>query len=263
MLKKNGRVERGRLAMRRRVEPWPIGRSKRRPRVPAGTRIYAIGDIHGRVDLLRSLLTRIDDDLKSNPIEQPMQVFLGDYIDRGPASREVLNVLIAREQIHKTVFLKGNHETLALDFLDNPVIFDDWRRWGGLETLISYGIAPSGIIGPEECKKLADALREAMPSEHKTFLANLTSSYICGDFFFTHAGVRPRVKLASQDENDLIWIRDEFLNSEVDFGKIIVHGHTPVREPDVRANRINIDTGAYVTGKLTCLIIEDDNLFFI
>jgi calcineurin-like phosphoesterase family protein len=234
-----------------------------RPRVPAGTRIYAVGDIHGRADLLKSLLARIDSDLESNPIEQPIQVFLGDYIDRGPASREVLNQLIARTQTHKTVCLKGNHETFALEFLDSPAIFDDWRRWGGIETLISYGVAPAGIIGAEECEKLASALKEAMPSEHRAFLARLSLSYACGDFFFVHAGVRPRVKLDSQDEHDLIWIRDEFINSEFNFGKIIVHGHTPVREPDVRPNRINIDTGAYVTGKLTCLIIEDENLFFI
>jgi serine/threonine protein phosphatase 1 len=249
--------------MRRRVEPWPVGRSKTRPRVPPGTRIYAVGDIHGRVDLLNALLARIDKDLQDNPVAQSIHVFLGDYIDRGPRSREVLNRLIARTQTHKTICLKGNHEVFALEFLENAAILEDWRRWGGLETLMSYGVAPSGMIGPEERERLAIALKEAMPSEHTIFLSDLILSYTCGDFFFAHAGVRPRVKLEAQKEYDLIWIRDEFLNSESNFGKIVVHGHTPVREPDVRANRINIDTGAYVTGKLTCLVIEDENLFFI
>lgn len=249
--------------MRRRVEPWPVGKSKTRPGVPAGTRIYAVGDIHGRIDLLNALLARIDKDLRDNPVAQSIHVFLGDYIDRGPGSRDVLNRLIARTQTHKTICLKGNHEIFALEFLENAAILEDWRRWGGLETLMSYGVAPTGMIGPEERERLATALKAAMPPKHKIFLSDLILSYTCGDFFFAHAGVRPRVKLEAQNEYDLIWIRDEFLNSESSFGKIVVHGHTPVREPDVRANRINIDTGAYVTGKLTCLIIEGENLFFI
>jgi serine/threonine protein phosphatase 1 len=249
--------------MRQKVEQrLGSGRSSR-PRVPEGTRIYAVGDIHGRGDLLNAVLQRIDADQATHPCDRAIHVFLGDYLDRGPASRDVINRLIERSQNHETICLKGNHETFALAFLEDPATFDDWRRWGGLETLISYGLVPGGIMGAEKREELAAALRQAMPPEHKSFLSNLLLSYACGDFFFVHAGVRPRVKLASQEEYDLIWIRDEFLSSEADFGKIVVHGHTPVREPDVRANRINIDTGAYVTGRLTCLVIDGEDLFFI
>jgi serine/threonine protein phosphatase 1 len=250
--------------MRRRVDTWPVGRNRKKtPRVPAGTRIYAVGDIHGCVGLLDPLLARIDADLAANPIERPIQVFLGDYLDRGPASREVLDRLIELVETHNAVCLKGNHEAFALEFLENPGNFDDWRRWGGLETLISYGLVPSGIVGQEKRKELANALKQAMPRSHQEFLAKLPLTYDCGDFFFVHAGVRPGVRLAAQQEHDLIWIRDEFLSSEADFGKVIVHGHTPVQAPDFQRNRINIDTGAYVTGRLTCLVIEDESLFLI
>ena len=249
--------------MRQKVEQrLGSGRSSR-PRVPEGTRIYAVGDIHGRADLLSGLLQRIDADQTSHPCDRAIHVFLGDYLDRGPASRDVINRLIEYGQTHETICLKGNHETFALAFLEDPSTFDDWRRWGGLETLISYGLVPGGILGAEKREELAAALRQAMPPEHKLFLSTLLLSYACGDFFFVHAGVRPRVKLASQEEYDLLWIRDEFLSSDADFGKIVVHGHSPIREPDVRANRINIDTGAFATGRLTCLVIDGEDLYFI
>jgi serine/threonine protein phosphatase 1 len=240
-----------------------LSAGKQHPSVPAGTRIYAIGDVHGRADLLISLFERIDADLIADPIERPIQVFLGDYIDRGPASREVIERLIARKASHETVCLKGNHETFALEFLDDPGVLEDWRRWGGLETLLSYGVVSPGFSGLTDLDRLCTALNRAMPAEHVGFLANLETTYECGDYFFVHAGVRPGVKLWSQREQDLIWIREEFLSAEADFGKVIVHGHTPVREPEIRPNRINIDTGAYITGNLTCLVIEGEKLFFI
>ena len=238
-------------------------KEKLRPRVPEGVRIYAIGDIHGRADLLERMLNRIDADLASNPVRIGIQVFLGDYIDRGPASREVLDRLVARNGSCRSVFLKGNHESYLTGFLTNPPILEDWHRYGGLETLMSYGITPSINANAATQAQLAAALDQALPESHRQFIGKLKSSFTCGDFFFVHAGVRPGIPLTKQREEDLLWIRQDFLLYEEDFSKIVVHGHTPVPQPDVRPNRINIDTGAFATGQLTCLILEDDKVDFI
>jgi serine/threonine protein phosphatase 1 len=226
-------------------------------------RIYAIGDIHGRADLLEKMLDRIDAHLASKLVRNPIQVFLGDYIDRGPASREVLELLVARDRSFRSVFLKGNHERYLTEFLGNPSILEDWQRLGGLETLISYGVKPTLNADAATQIQLAAALDQALPQSHRQFLGNLESSFTCGDFFFVHAGVRPGVPLNKQREEDLLWIRQDFLLYEEDFSKIIVHGHTPVIEPEVHPNRINIDTGAYATGQLTCLVLEGDKKDFI
>jgi serine/threonine protein phosphatase 1 len=238
-------------------------RKKQRPRVPDGVRIYAIGDIHGRADLLDDMFKRIDANLASNPTLHGIEVFLGDYIDRGPASREVLDRLVARKRTNRTVFLKGNHETYITEFVTNPLLLEDWQRLGGLETLMSYGIKPSINASAAEQARLAAAFDQALPQSHRRFVGDLKSSFTCGDFYFVHAGVRPGIPLAKQREEDLLWIRSEFLNCEDDFGKIIVHGHTPVLRPDFRPNRINIDTGAYATGRLTCLILENDEMHLV
>jgi serine/threonine protein phosphatase 1 len=231
-----------------------------RPALPAGLRIYAIGDLHGRADLLDSLLSRIDTDLVHRPVNSAIEVYVGDYIDRGPGSCQVLDRLIARSQQRKVVCLKGNHEIFLSQFLANPATLQGWRQYGGLETLVSYGLRPSLNPDAAEQIEIARALRSAIPNLHLQFLDHLSPSASCGDFFFVHAGVKPRVPLAEQREEDLLWIREEFLLYEDDFEKIIVHGHTPVSEPDFRPNRINIDTGAYATGKLTCLRIEADEI---
>jgi diadenosine tetraphosphatase ApaH/serine/threonine PP2A family protein phosphatase len=233
-------------------------RKKARPRVPAGFRVYAVGDIHGRADLLEVLLGRIDADLMKNPIPRSIQVFLGDYIDRGPESRQVLDQLVARKTAHQTVFLRGNHEALLTEFILNPTILKDWQRLGGLETLMSYGIVPLLNPSPAGRIELAAALDQALTETHRQFLSDLELSFTFGDYFFVHAGVRPGIPLAKQREEDLLWIRQDFLHYENDFSKIIIHGHTPVPQPEMRANRINIDTGAYATGQLTCLVLEDD-----
>jgi serine/threonine protein phosphatase 1 len=238
-------------------------RKRPRPRVPVGVRIYAIGDIHGRADLLAQVLNRIDTDLAKRPVSRGIEVFLGDYIDRGPASREVLDQLAMRKPPHQSVFLKGNHETYIVDVVANPSLLDDWQRFGGFETLMSYGITPSLNTDAATQMQLAVAFGKVLPESHRRFLVNLRSSYTCGDFFFTHAGVRPGIPLDEQRDEDLLWIRDDFLFCEEDFSKIVVHGHSPVRAPDIRSNRINIDTGAYATGQLTCLILEDDRIDFI
>ena len=231
--------------------------------MPDGIRIYAIGDIHGRADLLDQVLARIDAHLAAHPAVRPVEVFLGDYIDRGPASREVLDRLIARSLVRETVCLRGNHETFVVDFLNDPTILSEWRNYGGLETLLSYGLVPSVKADPADHAKLAAAFGLAFPESHRRFLSNLKSSFTCGDFFFVHAGVRPGIPLKRQRDEDLLWIREDFLLCEEDFSKIVVHGHTPVRQPDIRPNRINIDTGAYATGCLTCLKLEDNRIDFI
>jgi serine/threonine protein phosphatase 1 len=238
-------------------------RKKRKPRLPDGVRVYAIGDVHGRADLLQSLLRVIDADLARSPAKRAIQVFLGDYVDRGPDSRAVLDLLIDRSRTHEIICLKGNHEVFLLEVLKEPARLQEWRHFGGLLTLLSYGITPTMNPTAEEQVELIEGLTRAIPAEHLKFLQQLPSSFTCGDFFFVHAGVKPGIPLERQQEQDLLWIREEFLNSEAGFGKYVVHGHTPVKTPDIRPNRINIDTGAYATGNLTLLTIQGDSLLAI
>lgn len=234
-----------------------------RARVPEGTRIYAVGDIHGRLDLLDEVLARVDADMAMHPASNAINVFLGDYIDRGPDSKRVLERLISCCVAQPTVCLMGNHEAYLREFLNNPDILSIWRHYGGLNTLLSYGLAPTRKTDAQEHQKLASDLNRLLPTSHREFLSSLKQYFICGDFFFVHAGIRPGVCLTKQSEDDLLWIREEFLLCEDSFGKMVVHGHTPVLEPDVRPNRINIDTGAYATGRLTCLVLESDEVRFI
>jgi serine/threonine protein phosphatase 1 len=238
-------------------------RTAKPPGLPAGVRIYAFGDIHGRADLLEKMFAVIDVDVSRNPVERPIEVYLGDYIDRGPYSCETLKLLIERSQTREMVCLKGNHEAYCLEVLRDPAKVDDWRQIGGLQTLLSYGVQPSLNPTAAEQVRLIKELKAAMPRDHVRFLQGLKSSFSCGDFFFVHAGVKPGIPLDEQQEHDLLWIRDEFLDSEEDFGKFIVHGHTPVRAPDIRANRANIDTGAYATGNLTLLTIQGSSMLAV
>ncbi len=242
---------------------WKSLRARASPQLPEGLRIYAVGDIHGRADLLKQLFSRVDEDLKRHPIAETIHIFLGDYIDRGQNSAAVLDLVIERARTHRTSCLKGNHEVFLSEFLENPAVFKHWARNGGLPTLASYGLTPTIDADPKEQAKLSASLCNAIPKGHSQFLAGLTLSFTCGDFFFVHAGVRPGTPLSSQREDDLLWIREDFLLHDEPFEKIIVHGHTPVLEPDVRNNRINIDTGAYATGRLTCLKLERDSIEFV
>ena len=233
------------------------------PRLPDGIRIYAIGDIHGRSDLLKQMFTVIDADVARNPINRPIEVFLGDYIDRGPDSAQTLDLLIERSLSRETVFLKGNHEAFFLEVLRDPTKLEDWPKFGGLQTLMSYGIQPTLNPDASEQADLINALSSVIGRDHLNFLRGLKPSYVCGDFFFVHAGVRPGIPLDEQQETDLLWIRNEFLDSDENFGKFIVHGHTAVKQPDIRPNRINIDTGAYATGNLTLLTIQGTSMLAI
>jgi serine/threonine protein phosphatase 1 len=242
---------------------WNSGSSHNKrvaARLPDGLRIYAIGDIHGCADLLEALLLQIDVDCKLYPPVRPIVVFLGDYIDRGPASRDVLDLLLGYQQTKETVFLKGNHETFVHRFLSEPAVLSEWRLCGGLETLVSYGLTPSIDPDIREQNQLAEKLAKYMPERHLQFLESLDLSFNCGDFLFVHAGIRPGVPIRRQREEDLLWIREEFLSCEQRFEKFVVHGHTPVRTPDIRSNRINIDTGAFATGRLTCIVIEGSSI---
>ncbi len=236
---------------------------RQRPSLPAGLRIYAVGDIHGRLDLLNELLAQINSDIGLRPTARPVYVFLGDYIDRGPSSRETIDRLIEHGATHESVFLKGNHELIAIKCLSDRGLFDQWLRLGGLETLVSYGVPAETLANGKQIAELQSAFHSALPQTHFRFFRDLQNSFACGDFFFAHAGVKPNVELSRQKENDLLWIRGEFLSSKDDFGKIVVHGHTPTREIEVRPNRINIDTGAFATGRLTCLAIEGETLSVI
>src|SRR5215468_10906629 len=235
----------------------------RQPSIPADLRIYAVGDVHGRLDLLDQLLSLIDADIAFHPTSRPLHVFLGDYIDRGAFSRETIDRLIQLSGVRECVFLKGNHELIALKCLSDRNLFDQWMRLGGLETLLSYGVSFGHLASGKPIVELQAAFHHALPQAHLRFFRDLQLSFECGDFFFVHAGVKPGVELSRQMENDLLWIREEFLSSSEDFGKIVIHGHTPAPDTEVLPNRINIDTGAFATGRLTCLVIADASLSVI
>jgi serine/threonine protein phosphatase 1 len=231
--------------------------------VPGETmRVYAIGDIHGRLDLLDRAIAAIERDIEQHG-PAALTVTLGDYIDRGPASSGVIARLAADPFPTPYVALKGNHEAILEQFLTNPQAGLHWRKFGGLETLHSYGVPVGELMAGKNFEEAAQRLRAALPDEHMSFLQALRTSTSHGKYFLCHAGVRPGVALDRQSEADLLWIRDEFLNSTMDFGKIVVHGHTPGEAPDVRPNRINIDTGAFATGLLTCVALEEDGHRFL
>jgi serine/threonine protein phosphatase 1 len=222
-----------------------------------------VGDIHGRLDLLDKLLALINADLIQRPAAKAIYVFLGDYIDRGPSSRQTIDRLIGQGSAHESVFLRGNHESIALKCLTDRALFDRWLRLGGLETLMSYGLPAEILANGRRIVELQSAFHSALPQSHFRFFCDLQDSFTCGDFYFAHAGVKPNVELSRQKQSDLLWIRDEFLSSTRDFGKIVVHGHTPATEIQIMPNRINIDTGAFATGRLTCLVLEAEELSII
>ena len=221
-------------------------------------RIYVIGDIHGRSDLLDTITNEIKRDLDGNPVNDAVTVTLGDYVDRGPDSRGVLDRLARNAFPTRYVALKGNHEELFQTFMTDPAVGPQWRHLGGLETLHSYKVAVDSVMRGRGFEEASNALRNAVPEEHLKFLASLKLSVSVRRYFLCHAGVRPGIPLDRQQATDLLWIRTEFLDSKENFGKIVVHGHTPVEQPEVLANRINLDTGAFATGRLTCLVLEGE-----
>lgn len=234
--------------------------------VPRGTRVYAIGDVHGRLDLLEELHEQIRDHAREYPVDRRVVVHIGDYIDRGYQSRQTIDYLLGSplpgfDMIH----LLGNHERTLLEFLDDIAVGPTWLRYGGRETLFSYGIEwDRGLAEGEECLlRIQHDLSRALPEPHRVFFSSLPLTHQEGDYLFVHAGVRPGVPLERQAPDDLVWIRDEFLNSTADHGKVVVHGHSISEQPVLRPNRIGIDTGAFATGRLTCLVLEGNQRSFL
>jgi serine/threonine protein phosphatase 1 len=225
-------------------------------RVPEGLRVYAIGDVHGRADLLEQAFQAIDYDLLHRPYPRSIEVYLGDYIDRGPDSKAVIDLLLERRARRETACLSGNHEWFMLQFFQSPELLMDWQRHGARETFLSYGVRIPYPLEIHHCAGIAAELRAAIPESHLQFLVSLLLTHRAGDYVFVHAGLRPGLPLESQRAEDLLWIRDEFLDWPGRFEFAVVHGHTPIEEPTLRSDRINIDTGAYLTGRLTCLVLE-------
>lgn len=247
-----------------------LGRRRTRPpvapsAVPAGTVVYAIGDIHGRLDLLQKLEAMIERDAANVDASRRLVVCLGDYIDRGDNSFGVIEHLLQEpQQGFERVCLIGNHESYFLRFLDDRTVAANWLANGGCETLSSYGVPlPAGFDIDGASVEMQAELRARLPESHMGFLRSLALSHREGDYLFVHAGVRPGVPLDRQDPEDLMWIRGKFLSDPCDFGAVVVHGHSIRPQPENLANRIGIDTGAYDTGRLSCAVLCDSDRRFL
>ncbi len=233
-----------------------------RANVPSGQRVYAIGDIHGRLDLFNQLLERIDADDAARGAAETTLILLGDLVDRGPDSRGVVERAMGLMASGRVRVLAGNHEEMMLDSLTQDETLRHFMRHGGKETLFSYG------LGFEEyCALPLEQLRERMialvPQSHIAFMEAMEDSIVVGDYLFVHAGIRPGVPLDQQTQADMRWIRREFLEHQGDHGHVVVHGHSISDEPQLRANRIGIDTGAFASGRLTALGLEGGERWFI
>lgn len=222
-----------------------------------GRLVYAVGDIHGRHDLLDRLIQEILMDARATSShDRPLLIFLGDYVDRGPQSRAVIDLVLHLQSdgFFEVAPLKGNHEDLLLQFLKDPAAGEQWLAFGGAATLASYGVTPPRPNAKLEALKTAQAAFElALPRSHRDFLASLRSQLVVGDYAFVHAGVRPGVALEGQTEHDLLWIRNAFLEASGPFDKVVVHGHTPMDTAELLEHRIALDTGAYATGLLSAV----------
>lgn len=233
---------------------------------PPGKRLYAVGDIHGRLDLLNDLLSRIADDLRTRPVVAGAAtiVFLGDLIDRGPDSAGVIERISTLHDVPaRPLLLLGNHEEILLRVLDGEIgLAYDWLGFGGDACVESYGLSAAAMKAMSEAR-IAEMLRAAMPHAHVAFLKEGGDTIRFGDYLLVHAGIRPGVAIEDQQPHDLRWIRQPFLSDAHDHGCLVIHGHTITDGVDRRANRIGIDTGAYRTGILTAAVIEGDVLDFI
>jgi serine/threonine protein phosphatase 1 len=245
--------------LRNRAQPV-ASQSAFAPAIPPGQRVYAIGDIHGRIDLLQSIERRITADVAAAPEGmQSTVVYLGDYVDRGPDSSAVIRHLMTRPPIaSKDIYLKGNHEQVLLDFLDDPNrVGEQWFAFGGIATLMSYGILEvASKVQAGRFDDLRDELAASIPQDQLAFLRSLKLSWESGDYFFVHAGIDPRQPMDRQGPESMLWIREEFTSASGPFTRRIVHGHTIVPAVELLPHRIAVDTGAYATGRLSCVVLE-------
>jgi len=233
-------------------------------KIPEDCRVFAVGDIHGRRDLLELIYEKITGHISVSPSKRDVLVFLGDYVDRGFSSRHVIDFLLETDlSSFETHFLKGNHEDMMLAFLEEESDGSDWVMNGGYATLLSYGVRFNLLDDSWDMDETRGHLKSALPDGHLDFLQKLEHAYTVGGYHFVHAGVRPGVALADQVPKEMIWVRNLFLNSDADHGARIVHGHTIVREPEILPNRIGIDTGAFHSDCLTCLVLDGENMEFI
>jgi serine/threonine protein phosphatase 1 len=231
---------------------------------PRGYRAYVVGDIHGRLDLLEELLSLVEQDVQARPKSKNRIVFLGDLIDRGPHSAQVVERLrLFRPTFGKPIFLMGNHEEVMLRVLGGEArLMDDWLKFGGAECIRSYDLDPASLrsMPPDQA---VQTLNGAVPETHVDFIRSFADTVSFGSYLFVHAGIRPGVRLPDQRETDLRWIRHPFLDDPSDHGFTVVHGHTITEHVEIRPNRIGLDTGAYRTGVLTALGIEESDRWFL
>lgn len=226
--------------------------------LPPELRVYAIGDVHGCLDRLVAMHEAIAEDLTARPVESAILVHLGDYVDRGQESAQVVEWLLAGPPVPATrvINLMGNHEEMMLAAVASGQedAADQWLSNGGADSLLSWGVPRKASQGD---------WASLIPRPHLLFLRDLATHVRVGPYLFVHAGIRPGVPLERQSRHDMLWIREPFLSSWDDHGAVVVHGHTPRYDPLVRPNRIAIDTGAVLGGVLTCAILEGDKLGFL
>lgn len=234
------------------------------PKGAKGYRAYVIGDVHGMLDLLEDLLAKIHAEMQHRPARKTLLVFVGDLIDRGPSSAEVIERLRTyRRHGIQPVFLLGNHEEVLLRIVrGDETLIASWLQFGGLQCLESYGVDESKLRG-RSAQQIVEIVRAAVPAKHIEFLESFIDSCRFGDYLFVHAGIRPGIELEFQSQADMRWIREPFLFDDTDHGFVVVHGHTISEEVEDRPNRIGIDTGAYRTNVLTALAIEGRNRWLI
>jgi serine/threonine protein phosphatase 1 len=236
-------------------------------RAPDGVRLYAIGDVHGRLDLFEALLERLAADHAARPGPAAHLVLLGDYIDRGPQSAQLLDRLANGPPPWATwTLLRGNHEQVLLDLYIGRDGFArrlaGWLDFGGRETLRSYGL-PSSVAFGDNLEAIGAEIQRLVPARHLALIQSMPLTWRMGDYLFVHAGLKPGLEVEYQQGHDLLWIREEFLDSDADHGALVVHGHSITARVDIRTNRIGIDTGAYATGRLTALVLEGEARRFL
>lgn len=243
---------------RKREQPAAAPLAPRDFRVPPNTRVYAVGDIHGKDILLKKMLAAIAADAANYPGAKIIELFLGDYVDRGMGSKEVIDLLLAAPANgHERIFLKGNHEEAMLKFLAEPTVLREWATFGGYATLASYGIQIPQSMQPAALVEVRNRLLEKMPPAHLQFLKNLRLLHVVGDYLFVHAGIDPKRSIEAQDPDKLLWIRQPFLQHAGYFERYVVHGHTPVAEPEILHNRANMDVSAAAKNSLCALIVNE------